>query len=125
MGRVTYKIPDKDLFVTFSTISDEPLCWGSTEQMLKWWIKDQFANKFTSTGIFGDNFVEILERAEEYGSSSRIREANPITINWGGHGLITIDKLEQALDLLEAGKKTHSKSVLALVDSWEDDDDSS
>ena len=126
MGKATFKPnPDKDFYVVMSSITDLPVCWGTAEDLLKWYVAEQFAPQYQrDSAIFGSNYAEDLKRADEYGTSSRIGR-NDDTLMWGGVGSIKVSDLEHITPLLENlkwHKWTTNKKVLAYVEKFDYDD---
>lgn len=85
MPRFIMKVPDRDLYVEWSSIVEAPIAWGSRAEMMD--------------GEEGSVDPERLDRADMYGTSSFIGQGTNGTI-YMQLGYLPIENLGKFLDVM-------------------------
>lgn len=129
MGMMTVKpVQDVDLYVIFSSQEDLPVAFGTAEELLREFVKDQFRNKYTRTNLFGERYWEALEHADNTSCSSRFLGSwsweEDEEIWWGRHGTLRRSQLVDVVKILDENDfNVEDPRILEILTPIEDDFD--
>lgn len=129
MGMMTVK-PDQDvdLYVIFSSQEDLPVAYGTAEELLREFVKDQFRNKYTRTNLFGERYWESLEHADATSCSSRFMGSwtweEDQEMWWGRYGSFRRSQLIDIVNILgENDFDVKDQRILDLLGPLDEEDD--